>query len=40
MADGQVIFEITGDNKSVKKSITDTTNDIKEETKKGKFGRK
>ena len=34
MSDGQVIFEITGDNKSVKKSITDTTNDIKEETKK------
>lgn len=34
MADGSVVFEIKGDNTSVKKSISDTTNDIKKETEK------
>ena len=31
-ADGQVVFEIKGDNKDIKKALTDTTNDIKKET--------
>ena len=34
MADGQVVFEIVGDNKSIKKSIQDTTDAIKDESKK------
>ena len=34
MADGQVIFEITGDNRQVKKVLTDTTKDIQKESKK------
>ena len=34
LADGQVVFEITGDNKGIKQSLTDTTNTIKTESKK------
>lgn len=34
MADGQVVFEIKGDNKSITKSINDTTQTIKSESKK------
>ena len=34
MADGQVIFEITGDNKSLLKTLEDTTKSIDEETSK------
>ena len=34
MSDGQVIFEITGDNKPIKKSLQETTTDIKNETDK------
>lgn len=34
MSDGQVVFEITGDNKNIKKSLTDTTTAIKDESKK------
>ena len=34
MADGQVIFEITGDNSGVKKTLQDTTDDIKRESAK------
>ena len=34
LADGQVVFEITGDNKGIKQALTDTTNTIKTESKK------
>ena len=34
MADGQVIFEITGDNAPIKKSLSDTTSEIEKESKK------
>ena len=34
MADGQVIFQITGDNSPIKKSLSDTTSAISEESKK------
>ena len=34
MADGQVIFEITGDNSNIKKSLQDTTKTINDESKK------
>ena len=34
MADGQIVFQITGDNSGVKKSLTDTTQAIKTESKK------
>lgn len=34
MADGQVIFEITGDNKPIKKSLEDTTKEIQKESQK------
>ena len=34
MSDGQVVFEITGDNSKIKTSLTDTTNAIKDESKK------
>ena len=34
MADGQVIFEITGDNKPIQKSLQETTRDIENESKK------
>ena len=34
MADGQVVFEIVGDNKSIKKSLHDTTTAINDESKK------
>ena len=34
MADGQVVFEIVGDNKSIKKSLQDTTTAINDESKK------
>ena len=34
MADGQVVFEITGDNKPIKQSLNDTTSAIQRESKK------
>lgn len=34
MADGQVVFEITGDNSNIKKSLQDTTKTINDESKK------
>lgn len=34
MSDGQVVFEITGDNSKIKQSLTDTTQTIKNESKK------
>lgn len=34
MADGQVIFEITGDNKALKQALQDTTREIETESKK------
>ena len=34
MADGQVVFEITGDNKPIKQSLADTTKEIQDESKK------
>lgn len=34
MADGQVVFEITGDNSKIKKSLQDTTKEIDTESKK------
>lgn len=34
MADGQVVFQITGDNSPIKKSLSDTTSAISEESKK------
>lgn len=34
MSDGQVVFEITGDNSKIKQSLTDTTQVIKNESKK------
>ena len=34
MADGQVVFEISGDNKPLKQSLTDATNSIKNESAK------
>ena len=34
MADGQVVFEITGDNSNIKKSLQDTTKTINNESKK------
>lgn len=38
MADGQVVFEITGDNKPIKQSLRDTTNLIEKEGKKWDAG--
>ena len=34
MADGQVVFEIVGDNKDIKQSLKDTTTEIEKESKK------